>query len=1095
MLARTVKFASLLALAALAAAQLPKLPKPGSIAWRGGRGGGGTSGVWSVVSTSASVDLTSSGSAYTITMPAAGDVLVLSMNLRTSASDTITGVTGACSVPWAQGARSVNAPNLNRAQEIWYCTAAAASTSVVVNYTAAGSTVTVWMWEARTTGSGAVIDAGGGTISGSCTTPTCTGPSLLATGNDLFYSYFTSGTASPTAIAAPWIFGTADLHGNPFGYSLNRPAGSLAPVWTEGTDNSVNNNVVAFRDTLPAGGTVHYLINLGNSNITNYFQLPAISTTQPCNNTMLYSLSLTPLLASVGGGGEGPQPGMGNQLSVLAAGGVGTCSSYRVNPDVQVAIGAAYNPGLMPGSATYNAAVADISTVKTAVNNRGLAMTVDASVYGAGGTDFQNQIPASTYTGDMASLQSSFQAAAFAVTGQSGILPMLMYMNSKWTETPPGSATPTYPGGAPGIQFGVWNAFLANQSRFVLPGPSYQYTYQPSGTAVDHTDAPSNLTMGQKVGEVLKRITVDQQSWVPLMYRNVSISGTTVTFEMWVPYPPIVIDVTSVPNWSNTVSGTCRFYGFEFFDNSGTPPCITAAVVSAPDTLTLTLASAPTGAPSSFRLRYDYTGTVGAIQGTSTAPGGNIRDSDPTVPEQSGGYPLYNWLMGPMDIAIPSSFAPAVRYFISPTGSDSNNGTSAAAPWLSPNHPVHCGDTITAAAGTYSSANFANGKWGAVTNCLNPAPEFASLICGGPSVTSCVINDTAGSAMRVDASHWWIQGWQASSTVGACFYATPSSAANISYIAFVNNIALGCFNNGISSSPYFANSAFGVDYFAAVGNIAYNAAQGGTECYSGFSAYEPKAVDTNAGTHYFFDQDFAIGNIDPVTGCPGNSDGEGFILDDWASQQTTGIAYTSQGVIENSLAVGNGSAGVELFSNTGAPMTVKNVTSWGNYRSTVHAGTYNGEGLLSSAQQTTWSNNIFQAALQTQNGNNVYGFLVGTGVFPANNTNTVSGNYIFGVAGNNTSNQGTGFVFGTNTLASPGFAAPAIPGAPNCGGYATVTACMIGTGVVANFTPSGGAATYGYQVPSSTQIADPLWPTWLCGMTFPPGLVTNGCGP
>src|ERR1039458_996516 len=34
-------------------------------------------------------------------------------------------------------------------------------------------------------------------------------------------------------------------------------------------------------------------------------------------------------------------------------------------------------------------------------------------------------------------------------------------------------------------------------------------------------------------------------------------------------------------------------------------------------------------------------------------------------------------------------------------GNDSNNGLSPGAPWLSPNHAVNCGDTITAAPGTY----------------------------------------------------------------------------------------------------------------------------------------------------------------------------------------------------------------------------------------------------------------------------------------------------------------------------------------------------------------------------------------------------------
>jgi hypothetical protein len=75
-----------------------------------------------------------------------------------------------------------------------------------------------------------------------------------------------------------------------------------------------------------------------------------------------------------------------------------------------------------------------------------------------------------------------------------------------------------------------------------------------------------------------------------------------------------------------------------------------------------------------------------------------------------------------------------------------------------------------------------------------------------------------------------------------------------------------------------------------------------------------------------------------------------------------------------------------------------------------------------------------------------------------------------------------GYMFGSNTYASAGFAKPsAVPTAtPHCAGYATTTACMIGTGVVADLTPSGAAAGVGYQPPQSCR-PDPYFPTWLKG--------------
>jgi len=51
------------------------------------------------------------------------------------------------------------------------------------------------------------------------------------------------------------------------------------------------------------------------------------------------------------------------------------------------------------------------------------------------------------------------------------------------------------------------------------------------------------------------------------------------------------------------------------------------------------------------------------------------------------------------------AFTALHTYYISPTGNDSNNGTSAATPWATPNHSVQCGDVIIAAAGAYNGSN------------------------------------------------------------------------------------------------------------------------------------------------------------------------------------------------------------------------------------------------------------------------------------------------------------------------------------------------------------------------------------------------------
>src|SRR5579859_1570684 len=123
----------------------------------------------------------------------------------------------------------------------------------------------------------------------------------------------------------------------------------------------------------------------------------------------------------------------------------------------------------------------------------------------------------------------------------------------------------------------------------------------------------------------------------------------------------------------------------------------------------------------------------------------------------------------------------ATSYFISPSGSDSNNGLSSGTPWLSPNHSLNCGDTISAAAGTYSSANFQTGHWGTVTCAGNN--NVAWLICA--TFDGCKLSSTTGDAMWIDKSYWGVVGWEATTsttTVGACFHIGPNSNVNIHHI-------------------------------------------------------------------------------------------------------------------------------------------------------------------------------------------------------------------------------------------------------------------------------------------------------------------------
>lgn len=442
-------------------------------------------------------------------------------------------------------------------------------------------------------------------------------------------------------------------------------------------------------------------------------------------------------------------------------------------------------------------------------------------------------------------------------------------------------------------------------------------------------------------------------------------------------------------------------------------------------------------------------------------------------------------------MALPAS---ATSYFLSPSGSDGNNGTSTGTPWLTANHAVNCGDTITAAASSsYVGWNFWTGTWGTVTG---SGHCFASLQCA--TAFACIINTSGTGSFWVDHSHWMITGWvvngsSASSDAG-CFDAQPASSgsAAIFDIVFANDIANGCAEGGFVSNTF---GGFGVDYFAFIGDIAYNAAQGNTECYSGFAINSPYAHDTAPGTHVYSAGNFSFGNLDPN---PCNSttptDGEGQIVDT-VNAASGGFNYTGQIVVDNEILVSNGGRGfTTVLNNNVAPYAqvyAHHLTIWHNNLDPNQTWTDQGELTYVNAYAVQSSANLVQSSATCCGGNTEYALTCANG----NATDFMYNNFATGVGGNNTfTNACGGFSFGpNNTLGtSPAFANPVTPSAPSCGSFATTTACM--ATVIANFTPTTTAAlTYGYQAVSTTSIYDPLYPQWLCGTNLPSGLVTPGC--
>jgi len=440
------------------------------------------------------------------------------------------------------------------------------------------------------------------------------------------------------------------------------------------------------------------------------------------------------------------------------------------------------------------------------------------------------------------------------------------------------------------------------------------------------------------------------------------------------------------------------------------------------------------------------------------------------------------------------------RYYLAPAidgGNDSNNGLSPEDPWLTPNHPVNCGDILTAATGTYPEGNF-NATFGTVAG---SGHCFAILQCA--TFDACYVIATDGGAQFwVTKSHWWVQGFESrnpnATSTNSCFKASPLTAATIYDIAFVDDIANGCPLGGFITASYYGGGAYGVDYFALIADVAYNAAQSNAECASGISIFQPVNYDTAPGTHQYIAQYFGWDNVDPSS-CGGTNatDGEGIILDTFNA-----FSYSGQTVVENAITVWNGSAGIELWESGYAPVYVKQSTAFADGIGPGLNNFFCGE-IETTDPNSNPPNKFFEATANIARTNSTTG--CGSNQMYAyfaayvQPQNVIYGNVGFSAAGNNALCNGTctGFTFGPNNAfgTDPAFVnAPSrTPSAPSCSGAASVPSCM--KTMIANMTPTAaGTAGFGYQPVSATANYNPLFPQWLCQYSNQlDRLVTMGC--
>jgi hypothetical protein len=231
------------------------------------------------------------------------------------------------------------------------------------------------------------------------------------------------------------------------------------------------------------------------------------------------------------------------------------------------------------------------------------------------GTDGSHQ-SVKSYADGLIEWQKDYEAAVKQKTGQTIAVPLLVSQHSGWNDI----ATSA-------VAMLQYEAHVRSKGKVVLVTAGYPLDYNAD---CRHYSNHGERMLGEYFAKAYTRIVVEGKPFEPVHPKSVTLAGAVITAKFHVPKPPLVFDTQYVTDPGN--------YGFEVASDSGATLAIAKVELTGPDTVTITLASAPSGKP---HLRYAYRTVPHTCPGRTQGARGNLRDSDDT-PSQ-GGYQLFNW--------------------------------------------------------------------------------------------------------------------------------------------------------------------------------------------------------------------------------------------------------------------------------------------------------------------------------------------------------------------------------------------------------------------------------------------------------------------
>lgn len=174
-----------------------------------------------------------------------------------------------------------------------------------------------------------------------------------------------------------------------------------------------------------------------------------------------------------------------------------------------------------------------------------------------------------------------------------------------------------------------------NAVKAIMYGPKYPLNWLFNDETLSHLNAAGKVLQGEYAAQAIYWHLYDpvkKGTWTGLKARSLSVNGSTIDIVFDVPYPPLVVDTTTIAD--------CPGQGFSLQDASAE---VQSVVVIAPNTIRLNLNQSPA---VTDHLLIGFTNTVPATQ-DFVYPLVCLRDSSTQtsrwITKNNQPFPLYNW--------------------------------------------------------------------------------------------------------------------------------------------------------------------------------------------------------------------------------------------------------------------------------------------------------------------------------------------------------------------------------------------------------------------------------------------------------------------